>query len=584
MAAFLSELKRRKVFRLALVYLVVAWVLVQIVATVEAPLNLPNWVDTFIIVLLAVGFPIALIMSWAFDVTPAGLVKTQAPEENTEPSAPAPDDTNDVSTDTAAEVLHNSVAVLPFENLSPDPEDAYFAAGIHEEILSYLTKIKDLSVIARTSVRKYADTEKSISEIARELGVGTVMEGSVRYAGERVRVTAQLIDAATDNHLWSEVYERDLADVFAIQADIAARIAEALEAELSAAELQGIESLPATTSPEAHALYLKAQTLFGQDDTAIAVTGAPDIRARIQSTLDQAIELDPGFAHPYALKAVLYPASKLYDPIKKEDWLKKSVELDESARSNAEKALALNANLGLAHFALALNHQINWRWGQAREAYNRALELRPNDSNILGWYSLSKWLTEDYDEAVHLGKKAVALDPGNSYIYIHLSMALQSAGDYRAAADLLENWRKANPGSALAYLQTSWAQFALGDNARALEGVRLAEQLMPDEVSPDLHIAIAYGFGILEQQDDAKRMVTKVESAIGDRFVDPIVQVWRYLATQDSDEALQWLRKAVEEPEYRQEIFVRGFVKENMWSDPVLEQSDFAKLRAQLKF
>ena len=584
MAAFLSELKRRKVFRLALVYLVVAWVLVQIVATVEAPLNLPNWVDTFIIVLLAVGFPIALIMSWAFDVTPAGLVKTQAPEENTEPSAPAPDDTNDVSTDTAAEVLHNSVAVLPFENLSPDPEDAYFAAGIHEEILSYLTKIKDLSVIARTSVRKYADTEKSISEIARELGVGTVMEGSVRYAGERVRVTAQLIDAATDNHLWSEVYERDLADVFAIQADIAARIAEALEAELSAAELQGIESLPATTSPEAHALYLKAQTLFGQDDTAIAVTGAPDIRARIQSTLDQAIELDPGFAHPYALKAVLYPASKLYDPIKKEDWLKKSVELDESARSNAEKALALNANLGLAHFALALNHQINWRGGQAREAYNRALELRPNDSNILGWYSLSKWLTEDYDEAVHLGKKAVALDPGNSYIYIHLSMALQSAGDYRAAADLLENWRKANPGSALAYLQTSWAQFALGDNARALEGVRLAEQLMPDEVSPDLHIAIAYGFGILEQQDDAKRMVTKVESAIGDRFVDPIVQVWRYLATQDSDEALQWLRKAVEEPEYRQEIFVRGFVKENMWSDPVLEQSDFAKLRAQLKF
>ena len=132
MASFLSELKRRKVFRLAVVYLIVAWVLVQIVATVEAPLNLPDWVDTFIIVLLAVGFPIALIMSWAFDVTPAGLVKAQAPEENTELSAPAPDDTNDVSTDTVVEVLHNSVAVLPFENLSPDPDDAYFAAGIHE--------------------------------------------------------------------------------------------------------------------------------------------------------------------------------------------------------------------------------------------------------------------------------------------------------------------------------------------------------------------------------------------------------------------------------------------------------------------
>ena len=595
--SFLGEIKRRKVFQVAVVYAVVAWLLIQIVDVLNDPLNLPSWLDTVVVVLLAVGFPVAVILAWAFDLTPGGVVRTPASDVDTETGAPvsashqpiqSPAQTSSSlpagSIELRPEILRNSVAVLPLENLSPNPDDAYFAAGIHEEILNYLTKIKDLSVIARTSVKKYVGTDKSIAEIAGELGVGTVMEGSVRYAGGRVRVTAQLIDAATENHLWSEVYERDLADVFAIQADIAAKIADALEAEFSLAERDSIETLPTTGSSEAHALYLKSQALFGQGDTAIAVTAPPSIRATIQSTLDQAIELDPEFAHPYALKAILYAVSKIYDPIREKDWLSRCAELEELVRLNAGKALMLNANLGLPHFALALNHQFNWRGAQAREAYERALELRPNDSNLLGWYSTFEWFTEEFRHAIRLGEKAIALDPGNSYLYMFLGEAFHAAGDYRAAADIIEKFSTISPDSAVAYVHRGMPEIALGNEARALEGLRLADQLMPDEAPPAIHIHLAYGYARSGQPEDAKRVIAKVENMIGDRFVDPIVWVWRHLATGDPRQALQWLTKAVERPEYRQEVFVRGFIKQNSWVDPILDQPEFVAMRNRLGF
>ncbi len=593
----LGEIKRRKVFQVAVVYAVVAWLLVQIVDIVNDPLNLPAWFDTVAIVSLMLGFPIAMVVAWAFDITPAGVVRTPAsdtvaetgvsvsathqPIQSPEQASPSPPGG---SGERRSELLRNSVAVLPLENLSPNPDDAYFAAGIHEEILNYLTKIKDLSVIARTSVKKYMDTDKSISEIAGELGVGTVMEGSVRYAGERVRVTAQLIDAATENHLWSEVYERDLADVFAIQADIAAKIADGLEAEFSAAERESIEALPTTGSSEAHALFLKSQALFGQGDTALLGTTPASVRANIQSKLDQAIGLDPEFAHPYAMKALLYAVSKTYDPIKEKDWLKRCAELDEYVRLNAEKALALNANLGLPHFALALHHQINWRGEHAREAYERALELRPNDSNVLTWYSVLKWSSEAFGDAVRLAEKALALDPGgNPLVYVNLGIYLHASGDHSASANILEKASKAHPGSAFPYLLRTLPELALGNEARARQGMRLADQLMPDDSAPTIRAHVAYGYGMLGQREDAKRVWNRTEEMIGDRFVDPIVRVWGCLALGESDQALQWLHKA-ENPEYRQEIWLRTFMKQNTWADPILDQPEFVEARSRLGF
>ena len=201
--SFLGEIKRRKVWQVAAVYVAVALAVIGLIDAINEPVNLPSWFDSAVIVLLAVGFPIALVLAWAFDLTPAGVVRTPASDEvavadvpgsTSQQPAPSPQAAQSPPTESIQrrpELLPNAVAVLPLENLSPNPDDAYFAAGIHEEILDHLTKIKDLSVIARTSVRRYRDTDKSITEIAAELGVGTVMEGSVRYAGDRVRVTSR---------------------------------------------------------------------------------------------------------------------------------------------------------------------------------------------------------------------------------------------------------------------------------------------------------------------------------------------------------------------------------------------------------
>ena len=481
-------------------------------------------------------------------------------------------------------ILRNSVAVLPLENFSPNPSDAYFAAGIHEEILNYLTKIKNLNVIARTSVKRYANSDKSVSEIAEELGVGTVMQGSVRYSGDRVRVTAQLIDGASEKNIWSEVYERRLADVFSIQADIAAKIADALEAEFSAAERTSIEALPTTSSSEAHALFLKAQALFGQDDTAIAVTAPPSIRVDIQSNLDRALKLDPSFAHLYAIKALVQSVSKVYDPIDEKSWVERCAELDSSVRQNAAKALSLNANIASPHFALALNHQFNWRASEARAEYDRALMLKPNDSNILSWYSMFNWFSGDFAEAVRLGQSAAALDPANAYAYSFLAIALHSAGDHRGADEAYDRASALRPGSPLPYLHRGMPEIALGNEASALEGLRLADQLLPDAAPPQLHMHLAYGFSRLGRREDAQRVVDRFKGKTSGTFVDPVVWVWGHLAQGEQERALRLLNETLATPQYRQEIFVRTFIKQNTWLDPVLEEPEFVAARKGLVF
>jgi adenylate cyclase len=228
--SFLGEIKRRKIFQVAAVYAVVAWLLVQIVATVEAPLSLPDWFDTAVIVLLGVGFPITLIISWAFNMTSEGVVRDRGHGNQTKGRAIeyvliallavaiawigyrelGP------SNGTAPPVLANSVAVLPCDNLSPDPNNAYFAASLHEEILNQLVKIRQLNVTARTSVLQYAQAARPLPEIASELNVESVMECSVSYADGRVAITAQLIDGATGVHRWSERYNREFRDIFDI--------------------------------------------------------------------------------------------------------------------------------------------------------------------------------------------------------------------------------------------------------------------------------------------------------------------------------------------------------------------------------
>jgi TolB-like protein len=240
--SFFAEIKRRHVIKVALVYAIVGWVVVQ-VAEVTFPLvNVPPWAATLVVVLVLLGFPIALVLAWAFDITPEGVVATpaaEAPDESSPPASSLPDEDSSAPRSVSAPVVEakpvseRSIAIMPFANMSADLENEYFSDGVTETILAMLSRVRDLKVISRTSVMRLKGTTKSVHEIASELGVAHLVEGAVQRSGDRVRITAQLIDARTDEHRWAETYDRDLEDIFAIQSDVAERIVGSLQAALT---------------------------------------------------------------------------------------------------------------------------------------------------------------------------------------------------------------------------------------------------------------------------------------------------------------------------------------------------------------
>src|SRR2546421_4699510 len=274
MSGFFEEVKRRKVYRVAVAYIIVAGGIIQIASAVFPAWELPNWSQRLLIVLLLSGFPIALILAWAFDVTPEGVRVTAPP-----PSLPAYHRGRRnlfilltigvmLSAITgffllpraSARKLDKSIAVLPFQNLSDDKENAYFADGIQDDILTNLSKIGDLKVISRTSVMSYRGHAPNVRDIGKALGVSTILEGSVRRAGNRVRVNVQLINATNDEHIWANNYDRDLTDVFAIQTDLAQKISEALQAKLSPVEKSRMERSP-TENGKAYLAFVQAHNL-----------------------------------------------------------------------------------------------------------------------------------------------------------------------------------------------------------------------------------------------------------------------------------------------------------------------------------
>jgi TolB-like protein len=331
--SFLAEIKRRKVFQVAAVYVVVAWLLIQVADVVLPTFEAPTWVLKVVIFLTILGFPITLTMSWAFNFTPDGFVKDQgpnvtgrtsgrrieyvliglmviglgwlvyrvefdAPISADNPPMPAARVAEERSVAALEDVLPNSIAVLPFTNLSPDPDNAYFAAGIYQSTLNQLGQFSDLFVIASASVMQYANDPPPIPEIAKALNVEVVMTGSVRYADGRVLITAQLIEGRTGRQIWSKEYRRELTDVFAVQGEVAEQIAMAMQVQLIPEERARIEKRP-TESEKAYQHYLYALSL---SNWAVA----PEIWDAYTQSLERAIVEDPDFAEAYALLSYTY--------------------------------------------------------------------------------------------------------------------------------------------------------------------------------------------------------------------------------------------------------------------------------------
>src|SRR5437762_5347821 len=388
---FLTELKRRNVYRAAVAYGVVAWFFTQLTTQVFPFFEIPNSAVRFVVIALAIGFPIAMLLSWLYEFSPAGIVRTEdihpAQARSLQRATGRILDFIIIGVlllviamlivgrrpfyrQTGETISKKSIAVLPFENLSEDKANAYFADGIQDEILTRLSKIADLKVVSRTSTQQYQSKPGNLSEIARQLGVAHIVEGSVQKSADSVRVNVQLIKAANDSHLWAETFDRSLTDIFSVESEVAKAIADQLRAHLSGREEQAIAARP-TDNSEAYDAYLRglAYTLKTGDTPANAL-GA-------QKYLREAVRLDSKFALSWALLS--YVDSNGYITL----TLQPTVALREEARQAAETALTLQPNLGEALLANGYYHYSCLKdYDTAVRYFEQARQFLPNSSTI----------------------------------------------------------------------------------------------------------------------------------------------------------------------------------------------------------
>jgi TolB-like protein/Flp pilus assembly protein TadD len=452
MTNFFAELKRRKVYRVAAAYVVAAWLIIQVATQTLPFFEIPNWAVRLIIIALCLGFPIAVLLAWAYDITPSGIKRTE--------DLPG----------TGEKIPEKSVAVLPFENLSDDRENAYFADGVHDDILSSLSRIADLKVISRTSVQQFRAGARSLREIGAALGVAHILEGTVRRMGNRIRLNAQLINARTDAHIWAETFDRELTDLFAIQSELAQKIAGALQAHLSPAEKAGLQSQP-TTSLEAHDLYAQARELFHW-------SGIGDPREngeRALPLLERALALDPQFALAHYLQSRVH--GELY-------WFgyDKSRARIEKAKEAAEAAIRVRPDLGEGHVALAFYHYYSSRdYEAAIRELTLAQRALPNESEIASALGIIERRRGRWEEAILHLERARQLDPRNVSTLWNLSETFTYMRRYAEADQSLEEAMTAVPEAHM--FSIARAELILRERGE-MAPLRAALQNIPESFDP----------------------------------------------------------------------------------------------------
>jgi len=458
MTGFFEELQRRKVYRVAAAYIIAAGFIIQIGSAVFPAWDLPNWALRLVVVLLLAGFPVALLLAWAYDVTPQGIQATPAP--------PGTHRRRNVIALTAIGLaisavagfflfprasgrsIEKSIAVLPFQSLSDEKENAYFADGIQDDILTNLSKIGDLKVISRMSVMSYrGDALRNAREIGKALGVATLLEGSVRRAGNRVRVNVQLINANNDEHIWAEDYDRDLTDVFAIQTDLAQKIASALQAKLSPDEKERLDRRP-TQNPDAYLLFLQAH------DYATRMDIFHQMSSKAVPLFEQAIKLDPNFALAFAGLSMA------------ESWLYHSADPTASrrdkARLNADEALRLQPDLPEGHLALGFSYYYGDRdYERALAEFEIAKRGLPNDAQAYMAIGAIQRRQGKWAESTANLEKAATLDPKNTSILTNLASNYMALRNFEAADKTIDRAIAVAPQSFAtvglkAYLAAAW--------------------------------------------------------------------------------------------------------------------------------
>lgn len=468
MSPFFNELKRRNVYKVAVAYAVVAWLLIQVASILLPTFDAPPWVMKAFIAAAALGFPVALVLAWAFELTPEGLKRTGdiAPGEVRQrrftrgflalvvagaivagalylvPFAKW-------RTERLAEATGKSIAVLPFANLSSDPDNAYFAEGIQDEILTRLARIADLKVISRTSTQRYKTAPENLPEIAKQLGVSHILEGSVQKAGNEVRVTVQLIRAEDDSHLWAESYDRRLTDIFAVQSNIAENVTRSLRARFTGSEQEAVAATP-TDNPEAYEAYLRGLAL------AHKLSASAEDYHKTALYFARAVELDPKFAVAWASLAVAHTA--IY------------AELERTPQQLAEAKRALDAAVELApdagetHFARGMYlYRARRDYDGALAAFQDALRRSPNHVEAIEYTSYVKRRQGDWNEALALQARAVSLDPRNTILLSETALTCRAVRRIDEARALIDRALEIEPESPRLLLQKAETHAAQGD-------------------------------------------------------------------------------------------------------------------------
>jgi len=418
---FFTELKRRNVYKVAVAYAVVAWLLIQVATQVFPFFEIPNWTVRLVVLLIIIGFPIALVIAWAFELTPEGLKRTEVAD-----ALPAQRSrsrawiyvvliagalsaglfflgrfTASTKQSVLAEVSSKSIAVLPFDNLSRDPDNAYFASGIQDEIITRLAKIADLKVISRTSTQQYQSKPGNLSEIAKQLGVANILEGSVQKAADQVRVNVQLIQVASDSHLWADTYDRKLVDIFGVESEIAKAIAESLQAKLTGGEQRELAVKP-TNNSEAYDAYLRGLALEAR------TTFRPDDLEKAVGFYERAVQLDPAFALAWArlsrANAHVYFGGLDKTPARR-DATERALNTAQKLQPNSPETL-----LAQAYY----QYWVLRDYDLSKGTFGRVRELLPSSSDVPGALALIARRQGHWDESVAYWEQTLALDPRNT--------------------------------------------------------------------------------------------------------------------------------------------------------------------------
>jgi TolB-like protein/Tfp pilus assembly protein PilF len=472
LSSFLKELRKRKVIRAGAFYLISAWVLMQVADVMFPALALPPWTVTLVAALLIIGFPLALILAWAYELTPGGIKLDTATSADSDSALPVPSQTTD------SESI-KSIAILPFIDLSPERDNEYFSDGLTEELLHVLAAASDLKVSSRTSCFTFKGKDIDIPTVAKKLKVANVLEGSVRKSGARLRITAQLIDAKNDTHLWSDTYDRDLDNIFEIQDDIAQQIAQALRVRLDLRQPRS----SATDSVKAYDLYLRGRGFHRKFSLS-------NLRFAIEM-FAKATEVDPNFAQAWCGAADCHSLLALYLG---------TGETDRAAAGNASRrAIELAPDLAEAHVSRGLYHVASEQFADAVREFARAIELDPNMPEA--YYQMGRACIHrnELGKALAWFEKAMELSPDDFEIPLIAAPICEKLGDTERSKELnargLENtlrYLETNPDVSRAYYLGAGALLQLNKKQQADEWAKRALAIDPSDGSTQYNVACFY--------------------------------------------------------------------------------------------